>query len=66
MFLAWKRRINAPADRGRDTRALQAYLGHRNLQHGAIYESCYRRGLRNSGANDASRLQPVNFTRSEL
>jgi len=24
MFLAWKRRINAPANRGRDTRALQA------------------------------------------
>ncbi len=27
----------APADKGHDTRALQAYLGHKNIQHTTVY-----------------------------
>jgi hypothetical protein len=37
MFFAWKRRINAPANRDHDTRVLQAYLEHRNIQHTVRY-----------------------------
>ena len=37
MFPTWSRRINALANRGYDTRAMQAYLGHRNIQHTVRY-----------------------------
>jgi type 1 fimbriae regulatory protein FimB/type 1 fimbriae regulatory protein FimE len=30
-------RLRALANKGHDTRALQAYLGHRNIQHTARY-----------------------------
>jgi type 1 fimbriae regulatory protein FimB/type 1 fimbriae regulatory protein FimE len=40
----------ALANKGHDTRALQAYLGHKNIQH-TVRTSCPRRGLKTSGGN---------------
>ena len=31
----------ALANRGHDTRALQAYLGHKNIQHTVRYSECH-------------------------
>ncbi len=42
----------ALANKGHDTRALQAYLGHRNIQHTVGTPNCRRRGSRISGAAD--------------
>ena len=39
----------ALANKGHDTRALQACLGHRNIQHTVRYTSCRRAGSRTSG-----------------
>jgi hypothetical protein len=44
----------ALANRGHDTRALQAYLGHRMLAYGR-YTSCRRLVSRIFGANDCAR-----------
>jgi integrase len=40
----------ALANKGHDTRALQAYLGHRNIQHTVRTPSYHRRGSRIFGA----------------
>ena len=39
----------ALANKGHDTRALQAYLGHRNIQHTCATPSCHPIGSRTSG-----------------
>ena len=39
----------ALANKGHDTRALQAYLGHRNIQHTVRYTELSPRGSRTSG-----------------
>ena len=41
----------ALANRGHDTRALQACLGHTNIQHDCGTPSCRRIGSRTSGGN---------------
>ena len=40
------------ANDGHDTRALQAYLGHKNIQHTVRYTELRRRGSRIFGASD--------------
>ena len=45
----------ALANKGHDTRALQAYLGHRNIQHTVRYTELSPVGSRTSGADDAPR-----------
>jgi Phage integrase family len=45
------------ANKGHDTRALQAYLGHRNIQHTVRYTSCRRRGSRTSGDSEVRSLR---------
>ena len=45
----------ALANKGHDTRALQAYLGHRNIQHRSVTRSCRRAASRTSG-DDRVRL----------
>ena len=42
----------ALANRGHDTRALQAYLGHRNIQHTVRYTELSPTGLRIFGGID--------------
>jgi type 1 fimbriae regulatory protein FimB/type 1 fimbriae regulatory protein FimE len=42
----------ALANRGHDTRALQAHLGHRNIQHTVRYTELCRTASRTSGANE--------------
>ena len=44
----------ALANKGHDTRALQAYLGHRNIQHTVRYTECRQRGLRTFGESKRS------------
>jgi hypothetical protein len=39
----------ALANAGHDTRALQAWLGHKNIQHTVRYTALARTGLRTSG-----------------
>ena len=39
----------ALANKGHDTRALQAYLGHRNIQHTVRYTELAPTGLKISG-----------------
>ena len=39
------------ANKGHDTRALQAYLGRRNIQHTVRYTELSRAGSRTSGAD---------------
>jgi hypothetical protein len=39
----------ALANKGHDTRALQAYLGHKNIQHTVRYTECRPVGSRTSG-----------------
>jgi type 1 fimbriae regulatory protein FimB/type 1 fimbriae regulatory protein FimE len=39
----------ALANRGHDTRALQAYLGHKNIQHTVRYTEPFRRLLESLG-----------------
>jgi hypothetical protein len=43
----------ALANRGHDTRALQAYLRHKNIQHTVRY--CPRDGLKISGGNNGAK-----------
>jgi integrase len=42
----------ALANKGPDTRALQAFLGHRNIQHTVRYTGCRRRGSGISGGTE--------------
>jgi type 1 fimbriae regulatory protein FimB/type 1 fimbriae regulatory protein FimE len=42
----------ALANRGHDTRALQAYLGHKNTQHTVRYTELSPRGSRTFGGNN--------------
>ncbi len=42
----------ALAAKGHDTRALQAYLGHKNIQHTVRYTELSPTALRTSGATD--------------
>ena len=44
----------ALANEGHDTRALQAYLGHQNIQHTVATPSCRRHGSKISGKTDES------------
>jgi integrase len=46
----------ALANKGHDTRALQAYLGHRNIAHTVRYPNCRRLGSSNSGGNDTATM----------
>lgn len=43
----------ALANKGHDTRALQAYLGHKNIQHTVRYTELSPRGSRTSGEAEA-------------
>ena len=59
----------ALANRGHDTRALQAYLGHRNIQHTVRYTSLHRIASRISGGSalaiaNKTRLSPVSRRRA--
>jgi integrase len=49
----------ALANRGHDTRALQAYLGHKNIQHTARYIELTPRGLRIFGGSKKRRTRRV-------
>ncbi len=44
----------ALANKGHDTRALQAYLGHKNIQHRCAIRNCRRRGSRISDDDPAA------------
>ena len=44
------------ANDGHDTRALQAYLGHKNIQHTVRYTDCRQRGSKAFGVDTASAL----------
>jgi integrase len=46
----------ALASKGHDTRALRAYLGHKNIQHTVRYTSCPLPGSRTSGGLDRAQL----------
>jgi len=52
----------ALANRGHDTRALQAYLGHKNIQHTVRYTECHRPGSRTFGRSNGTHPCPL-FTR---
>ena len=46
----------ALASKGHDTRALQAYLGHKNIQHTVRYTELSPNRFRTSGGIDATRI----------
>jgi len=48
------------ANDGIDTRSLQAYLGHRNIQNTTRYTALAPIGSRGSGRIDRSEVQPTN------
>src|SRR5215468_58426 len=55
----------ALANAGHDTRRLQAYLGHKNIQHTVRYTELAPRGLKASGETDAIRWRSEACFRAE-
>jgi hypothetical protein len=54
------------ASKGVDTRAIQVYLGHKNIQHTVLYTSSIRSGLKASAKMLDFKFFPMTFTISEF